>query len=37
MTPELAVAGSLVFAPDVAGWWDFRVGASWRQPLGPAR
>ena len=42
MNPELAQPGSLVFV--VAGgpvdltqvsWWDFRIGATWRAPLGP--
>jgi formylglycine-generating enzyme required for sulfatase activity len=42
MPLELAFAGSAVFemtaAPVVTStpsWWDFRRGASWRQPLGP--
>jgi formylglycine-generating enzyme len=42
MLPELAQAGSLVFEPtagpvDLAAlqWWDFRIGADWRRPLGP--
>jgi formylglycine-generating enzyme len=42
MPPELAQAGSLVFEPpsgpvDLGGvsWWDFRIGANWRAPLGP--
>ncbi len=42
MLPELAHAGSLVFEPtggpvDLASvcWWDYRIGANWRQPLGP--
>jgi sulfatase modifying factor 1 len=35
MAPEDAVAGSLVFSPAAAGWWDFRIGAAWRRPLGP--
>lgn len=42
MLPELALAGSLVFEPtagpvDLAlvQWWDYRIGANWRQPLGP--
>ena len=42
MLPELAHPGSLVFEPasgpvDLASvcWWDFKPGASWRQPLGP--
>ncbi len=42
MAPELAQPGSAVFEMsagpvDVSQptWWDFRVGASWRQPLGP--
>ena len=41
--PELIAPGSLVFEPsagpvDLSGlsWWDFRLGANWRQPLGPA-
>ncbi len=44
MLPELAHPGSLVFEktpgpidltqPDVP-WWEFRIGANWRQPLGP--
>ena len=43
MLPELAYAGSLVFEP-LAGpvplsgdpaWWDYRLGASGRAPLGP--
>jgi formylglycine-generating enzyme required for sulfatase activity len=40
--PELIAPGSLVFEPsagpvDLSGlsWWDFRLGANWRQPLGP--
>jgi hypothetical protein len=24
-----------VFSPAAAGWWDFRIGAAWRRPLGP--
>jgi formylglycine-generating enzyme required for sulfatase activity len=42
MLPELAHPGSLVFAapsgPVPLGsvtWWDFRLGADWRHPLGP--
>lgn len=42
MAPELAQAGSLVFemAPGPVdlgqvSWWDFRIGANWRTPLGP--
>lgn len=42
MLPELAHAGSLVFemTPGPVDlrqvcWWDFRIGASWRAPLGP--
>lgn len=42
MRPELAQPGSLVFemtaGPVDLGspqWWDFRIGASWRQPQGP--
>jgi formylglycine-generating enzyme len=42
MLPELAQPGSLVFEPTTAPvdlasvcWWDFRIGANWRQPLGP--
>jgi len=44
MLPELAQPGSLVFektagpvdlASGAVPWWDFRFGASWRQPLGP--
>ena len=42
MRPELAQPGSLVFEPtrgpvDLASlcWWDFRIGANWRHPLGP--
>ncbi len=42
MLPELAQPGSLVFEPtpgpvDPASlsWWHFRLGANWRQPLGP--
>ncbi len=41
MLPEMARAGSLVFeAPEgpvdlsVPSWWDFRFGATWREPLG---
>lgn len=40
--PELVHPGSLVFEPtagpvDLSSlcWWDFRLGASWRTPLGP--
>lgn len=40
--PNLIAPGSLVFEPtagpvDLLGlsWWDFRLGANWRQPLGP--
>ena len=42
MLPELAQAGSLLFMPtsgpvslDIVQWWDFRIGACWRAPLGP--
>jgi formylglycine-generating enzyme len=42
MLPELAHAGSLVFEPtngpvDLSSlcWWEFRLGANWRAPLGP--
>jgi formylglycine-generating enzyme required for sulfatase activity len=42
MLPELAHAGSLVFEPTPGpvdlrqvSWWHFRLGANWRQPLGP--
>ncbi len=43
MLPELAHPGSLVFEPTTgpvlltggAIWWDYRIGANWRQPLGP--
>jgi formylglycine-generating enzyme required for sulfatase activity len=42
MRPELAVAGSAVFEmsrvpvdTSTPSWWDFRIGASWRTPLGP--
>jgi sulfatase modifying factor 1 len=42
MLPELAAAGSLVFEPSkgpvdtrVVSWWDYRIGAHWRTPLGP--
>ncbi len=42
LLPHLAQAGSLVFQPtpgavalDSLAWWDFRVGADWRRPLGP--
>ena len=43
MLPELAHPGSLVFEPTPgpvpltggAIWWDYRIGANWRQPLGP--
>ncbi len=41
MLPELAYPGSLVFEPSAGPvdlssvcWWDFRLGASWRTPLG---
>jgi formylglycine-generating enzyme required for sulfatase activity len=43
MLPELAHPGSLVFDPppgpvDLGSvcWWHFRLGANWRQPLGPS-
>lgn len=43
MNPELAQPGSLVFeladGPvdlTLVSWWDFRVGANWRAPLGAA-
>lgn len=39
--PDLIAPGSAVFEPPVGkaelshvNWWDFRLGASWRQPLG---
>ena len=40
--PEMLYAASLVFQPpnrpvslrDFSQWWDYRAGASWRQPLG---
>ena len=42
MLPELAHPGSLVFERtagpvdlNVVQWWDFRLGANWRRPLGP--
>ena len=43
MLPELAQPGSLVFEPTPgpvpltgeAIWWDYRIGANWRQPQGP--
>lgn len=42
MLPELAHPGSLVFEPtpgpvDLGSvcWWEFRLGATWRAPLGP--
>lgn len=42
MLPELAVPGSLVFAPargpvdlSVPSWWQFVPGGCWRSPLGP--
>jgi formylglycine-generating enzyme required for sulfatase activity len=42
MPPELAQPGSAVFEmtarpvdTSVPSWWDFRLGASWREPLGP--
>jgi formylglycine-generating enzyme len=42
MDPALAQPGSLVFEPGQSpvdlhsvSWWDFRIGANWRQPLGP--
>jgi len=43
MKPELAKPGSLVFARtegpvdlnNVSHWWQFRLGADWRHPLGP--
>lgn len=42
MLPELAFPGSLVFEPTPspvplsggAIWWDYRIHANWRQPLG---
>jgi formylglycine-generating enzyme required for sulfatase activity len=44
MDPALAVPGSLVFIDpgrpvslaDWSQWWQFRAGADWRHPLGPA-
>jgi formylglycine-generating enzyme required for sulfatase activity len=42
MDPALAQPGSLVFEMTAGPvdlsrveWWDFRIGADWRQPLGP--
>ncbi len=44
MLPGMAHAGSLVFektagpvdlTSGAVPWWDFRIGANWRQPLGP--
>src|SRR5690606_27529302 len=42
MAAELAHPGSLVFEKtpgpvdlDRVQWWDFRIGACWRAPLGP--
>jgi len=42
MPPELAQPGSLVFEMmpgpvdlSQTGWWNFRIGANWWQPLGP--
>lgn len=42
LLPELAYAGSLVFEPSLGpvdlnqvNWWEFRIGAYWRAPLGP--
>jgi formylglycine-generating enzyme required for sulfatase activity len=42
MLPELALPGSLVFAPspgpvplNCVSWWHFRLGADWRSPMGP--
>lgn len=42
MPPELAQPGSLVFEKTagpvdlgIVQWWDFRIGANWREPLGP--
>lgn len=40
MQPEMMQPGSAVFdmptdMADQAGWWDFRLGASWRAPQGP--
>jgi len=42
LLPELAQPGSLVFAPppgpvplSSVSWWEFRLGADWRSPLGP--
>jgi formylglycine-generating enzyme required for sulfatase activity len=42
MAPELAQPGSLAFEKSAgpvdlaaASWWQFRLGANWREPLGP--
>jgi formylglycine-generating enzyme required for sulfatase activity len=42
MPPELAQPGSAVFEMSAGSvdtsspsWWDFRIGANWRAPLGP--
>ena len=42
LLPELTQAGSLVFEPtarpvdlNLLQWWDYRIGANWRAPLGP--
>ena len=42
MSPEMAQPGSLVFEMtpgpvdlNHVSWWDFRIGANWRAPLGP--
>jgi formylglycine-generating enzyme required for sulfatase activity len=43
LPPEFAKPGSLVFRKtrgpvdlhDVRQWWEFRLGADWRHPLGP--
>ncbi len=42
MPPELALAGSAVFEmtdrpvdTGAPSWWHFRLGASWRAPIGP--
>lgn len=42
MAPELAQPGSAVFEMTsgpvntaVPSWWEFKIGASWRSPLGP--
>lgn len=42
MPPALAQPGSAVFEmsagpvdADAPDWWDFRIGANWRSPLGP--